>query len=291
VVHVYAMEPPVHAATMLDIRRRLAIKLAAAREVFGTVMTNLGIDPSEIRSAASIIPPVLEGKSPSDPVCVAAPPDAAERTEEILCRWRNGGGAERNGVLASNGATVIAAARGVERSWLAFVDSDQPRLIASRGEAISDAPAFVLDVCRLVDATTPDAALADATDGALTVATALEQLARWLDIRRGAELAGVADIPAVRARRSTLAAIARLADAPASVRATLTESAGRALAVAAGSLGAASEQHLRDMNSETSRISTDWLSEVAAIPLSGGQGRRRHGATLIRALIIIKPAR
>ena len=245
-VHLYTMEPPLRASSLLDIRRRLQDKLAAARAVFGEVMPDVGLGSfDELQPQAST--PTL------------AASEAAERIEGLLQRWsvtsrhdpRNHEG--RGAFL--RGGTTVSIARSEVPGWLAVVGGASPRLVAAIGDQVSDAPSVVAEVCSRIDAAAVRAM--DERDLASTVsrgAAALHQLDAWLDARRAASLAGVPDIPIVRGRRRLLTTIASLSTSPASARALAAPAASRALSVASRRLPASVERELRSADPDTALL-------------------------------------
>lgn len=225
-VHVYSIEPPLRAAVLLDIRRRLEQKLAAARSAFGDVMPALGLG---FANAA--------GRPASRPTL--APPAAAERIERILRRWSDGSAGGTPGIAPRDQLTV-ASARSQRCGWLAVLDTAPPTLVAAIDDHVSDAPSLVGEACALVDSGESGAA-----PDLSPVGAALAQLESWLDTRRAAALAGVPEIPVVRGRRAALSTVARLATSPASARAVMAPAAARALALASRPLPVAVERDLR----------------------------------------------
>lgn len=280
--HLYAMEPPIGAAALLDIRHRLVAKLAAARSTLGAVMSGIGIELELDRSPT-------------------APTTAAERLEAILGRWRsaaltpNGdcpdvsqGSGDVDGRAAI--APAIAVAHAAGWGWLALVAGDRARLVASLDGASGDNPRFAVRICDRID-TLPDGREPPPPSPGPAIARATEQLRSWLDARRGSALAGIDDMVTVRGRRRALTTIARLADAPASARAVLSESAGRALAAAGRPLGAGSERLLLELDAERATSPAGWLDAVGRLAppaqASRAQGSRTEERLL--ALIVLSP--
>lgn len=270
VAHLYTMEPPLGAAAMLDIRRRLASKLALARTALGAVMPDLGVD--------------LE----LDPLQLA-PTAAAEQLEAMLHRWRDEERSPPNGRERPD-APLVAVIRSAAPGWLALLDAERPRLVALIDGVVSDDPRATVEICRRIDVL-PDAAAVSAADENQFVAVAKEQLSSWLDARRGASLAGVGDIAAVRGRRGVLTAIALLSDEPSSVRIARTASAGRALAVAGRPLGAGSERLLLDLNARPARSPAEWLDAVGrlAAPSTAAAVAGEPPTATLLALIVLDP--
>ena len=227
-VHVYSIEPPLRAAALLDIRRRLEEKLAAARAAFGDVMPALGL--------------ALAGDLHEPASCLTlAAPAAAERIDRILRCWR-GGPADAAPCTSLPGQLPVASVRSERSGWLAVLDTLPATLVAAIGDEVSDAPSLVAEGCALVDR-----AEERATHDLSPAGDALAQLDSWLDARRAAALAGIPEIPVVRGRRAALSAIARLASSPASARTIMAPAAARALARASQSLPVAVERELRSM--------------------------------------------
>lgn len=273
VVHVYAMEPPVRAATLLEIRRRLAAKLAAARAAFGAVMPDIGLDS------------LTDANETTSGACLTlAVPAAAEQVERVLRRWTALPASEPRRGDASDDRAVAAAARSGTACWLAVVGGSRPRLLAAVGGQVSDAPDIIAEACARIDAVPPAATLGGGSASCPPAVTAaLQQLTDWLEARRAASLAGVPEIPVVRGRRRALSAIAGVATAPASARIAIAPAAGRALSVASGALGIALERELRFTAHQA-----DLLAALASLP--SGPGRDVPSAPdLVRALIVLSP--
>ena len=290
VAHLYAMEPPIGAARLLDIRRRLATKLAAARESLGAVMPDLGFDLT-IRVGGEV------GTTPSI-LSVAAPATAVERLESILRRWRvsaeevpNGSpsSAESAG-LAAGGTCSAVAARAAGGGWVALISGEPPRIVACLDGRVSDDPALVADACQRIDGANRHEADPSVRD--LALAAARLHLDRWLDEVRGAALSGAGNIDAIRARRRALKSIAELSEAPASVRLGLSAPARRALAAAGQPLGAGSERRLVGLGFESGAPRAEWLDAVGRlsqpVPSAGAAGT---GIATILALIVLCPER
>ena len=280
IVHVYAMEAPVHAEPLLDIRRRLAAKLAAARAAFGDVMP--GIDLDAITVAEHTHHGREAGASPLR--LTLAVPAAAEEIERVLRRWRTIPARESRRGAAGDDCTAISVAHSEMAGWLAVVGAARPRLIAAIGGQVSDSPSVVAEACARVDAALSRATIDGGTGSRPpVVAAALQQLSTWLEARRAASLAGVPDIPVVRGRRRALSAIARIATAPASARIAAAPTAGRALSVASRPLGVSLERELR-----SAKRDADLVNALAALPSSPDHeplGTADH----LRALIVLSP--
>jgi len=276
IVHVYVMEPPILASSLLDIRRRLEEKLAAARAAFGDVMPDLGLAIGGEREA-------------SLSRLTLAAPVAAERIAAMLRRWIALSSLSAHPPPAQGALPLTSRASGIPVSiartgrdgWLAVVGADPSRLVAALGDRVSDDPSLVVDVCAIVDAmereTAPIAPRAPAV-----AAGALRRLRDWLDARRGASLAGVPEISVVRGRRRVLASIAELADAPASARLAAATLASRALAVASGPLPASVERALTAEASAPALLAP--LAALAPCPTARGTLDDR-----VQALIVLTP--
>ena len=282
IVHVYAMEAPVHAATLLDIRRRLAAKLAAARAAFGDVMQGMGLD------AITAVEGVRAGSDAATDTAslTLAVPAAAEEVERVLRQWRTIPAHESRCEDASDDCTAVSVAHSDIGGWLAVVGAVRPRLVAAIGGGVSDAPAIVAEACARVGAALSRATI-DGGSGSrqAVVAAALQQLTAWLEAHRAASLAGVPDIPVVRGRRRALSAIARMATAPASARIAAAPTAGRALSFASRPLGASLERELRSVKQDA-----DLLTALATLPSSTYHEASRAPDHL-RALIVLSPER
>ena len=283
-VHVYTMDPPVRAATLLDIRQRLAAKLAAARGVLGDVMPELGLDP-DVAARPSAAGP---SSGAASSCLTLSAPAAAERIEQILSRWRAMPRAEpleratpvTDDECGAPIGAIINAPPGAPPAWLALVGGDPPRLVAAVGDEVGDDPALVAQVCALIDAAahpyTPHpwleepvspaaAAPRDALASANALASATAHLTRWLDAQRGAALAGIAEIPMVRTRRHALSAIARFSTAPASTRLTVAATTARALHAASRPLPASLERDLRDLAAHPPSPDSSLVSALSAL--------------------------
>ncbi|MFL5560540.1 MAG: helicase-related protein [Gemmatimonadaceae bacterium] len=268
IVHVYEMEPPAGAALLLGIRRRLEEKLAAARATLGTVMPDLGL--GHIDSNSGI-----------------AAPRAAEELERILLRWRSQASNIASLPAQTAAAPIVVCVASERPGWLAIIDHGQRRLVAARGDEPSDDPVLIAKV-----ATLADAALLDVRDtmperAEAAARHAMTRLGHWLESQRAATLAGVADIPVVRARRRTLAAVARFAAAPASARARGAVSAARALSTASRPLPAAHEHDLNALSRDT-RISDSALIDAIAA-LGGGEPTGVTIGPTLCALVVLVP--
>lgn len=279
VVHVYAMEPPLHAAALLDVRRRLEEKLAAARAVFGEVMPDIGLGSV---AAVQNVPAGNEAPGSGRPLTLA-PPAAAEEIERFLQRWIAPPAHEPRRGVGSDGKILLSIAHSDVAGWLAVVEAPAPRLLAAIGDQVSDAPSVVAEVCARVDA-----ALCPPTSDRDPVSqpsamTALEQLNAWLEARHAASLAGVPDIPVVRGRRRALSAIARVATGPASVRTAAAPAARHALSVASHPLAISLERELRGAKDDS-----ELLTALAALPSS--PDRKASGSSWrLHALIVLSP--
>ena len=279
IVHVYAMEPPARAATLLDIHRRLEAKLAAARAAFGDVMPAIGL--GTITDARWPSP----GSQPLDsgsPLTLAAPA-AAEQIERLLRRWTSPAETGPRRGEENDDIPVVSVVRSGGSGWLALVGSPRPRMVAAIGHEVSDAPSVVAEVCARIDAVPCRAAAAGDSASAPAVTTALGQLASWLEARRGAALAGVPDIAVVRGRRRALSAIARIATTPASDRVAAAPAASCALSVASRPLAVSFERDLRSAAPDAELISS--LTALPRLP-----GREAPGSPdRVRALIVLSP--
>ena len=279
-VHVYSMEPPARAATLLGIQRRLSEKLTAARAVLGAVMPDIGIFPCDSAVRVHFASAASTSAAVSAPERAVPPTASAEQLESILESWRR----LRCAAAAASPPdhrVVVARLIAPTRGWLALVaGGERSRLIASSGDCTADDPALVVHVCRRVDVAAPPNGPWHADDESVRiVAESLEQLGTWLASERASALAGVADIPLVHPRRGALAAIARLADAPASSRNALAGPAAQALGVASGRLAAGREQALRQLSSTRGNAQREWLDAVAAL----GTTRTRRAAPQFQA--------
>ena len=290
VVYVYMMDPPLRVAARLDIRRRLTTKLAAARDALGAVMPDVGIDPvggigpdaspaSASRHASS-----MPSHTPTSPAA------SGEQLVSILDAWRRLPGVTGKPSAAST-RVLVATGTAPIHGWLAVVGAEHPRLVAACSDRVGDDPALIVQTCALIDRALPpngglpaDAGCADA------IGKSLQQLSRWLDTQRAARLAGVGDIPLVRNRRSALAGIARLADAPASERARLATSSIQALTVASRRLDAASERLLRQLTAGQHRTPATWLDALGAIdPTRSISAAPQFSSGIVRALLVVGP--
>jgi hypothetical protein len=299
-VHIYTMEPPVHAASLLDIRHRLAAKLAAARDVLGAVMPELGLDPHVTAAGSSpLVPSPSSGRSASIRLSLPAPA-AAERIERILHRWRalphieigDDAAPRPDGDRSAPIGAVIAAPSGAPVAWLALVADDPPVLVAALGDDVGDDPALVAAVCTAIDTTAPsDAELrhpGQYSSLADRFSAPVAQLARWLESRHAAALAGVAEIPMVRSRRRALSAIGRVSTAPASTRVSLATTAGRALHAAGRPLSAALERDLRRLAARPATPDASLLSALSAVT-PDPPGRATRSSPRLLVLIVVLP--
>lgn len=279
IVHVYAMDPPAHAAALLDIHRRLEAKLAAARAAFGDVMPAIGLGPiTDARWASPGSRPVDSGSR-----LTLAAPAAAEQIERLLRLWRSPPDEDRRRGEGNDDIPVVSVVRSGSSGWLALVGSPRPRMVAAIGDEVSDAPSVVAEVCARVDAGPCRAAAAGDAASAPAVTTALAQLLTWLEARRGAALAGVPDIPVVRGRRRALSAIARMATAPASARIAAAPAASRALSIASRPLAASFERDLRSATPDA-----DLVARLTARPRA--PAREAPGfPDRVRVLIVLSP--
>ena len=274
VVHVYAMEPPPGAAAILDIRRTLSAKLAAARATLGFVMPELGVALDAGAGRASQRSGI---------------PDAAEAARRLLERWRVPVEADNRG---GDRRPAVAVASSNAPGWLAVVGDDEPRLIASLSGATGDDPALIERAVTLVGGAAPLEDTADREAALTAIDRALAEIAAWMDSRRAAALAGVDDLALVRGRRRALAAVGRLASAPASSRALAATAARRALAFAARPLGASRERELREITARTDGTRDEDRAMVDAMARLAATAAPRTGreATL-RALVVLVPGR
>jgi superfamily II DNA or RNA helicase len=269
IVHVYAMEPPLRASSLLDIRCTLSAKLGAARAALGSVMPDIGILLDEPRGTVAI-------------------PDAAESTRRILDGWRLRPFSSRQQRTCGDDL-LVSVASGESRGWLAVIGDTRLRFVAGPGSEPSDDPAIVAHVVSLVDAALPIADNHAAIENTAAIGRALSELAAWSESRRAATLAGVDDIVLVRSRRRALAAVARLSSAPASSRALDAPSARRALHVAAGPLGAARERDLRELADRPSTSDPALFDEMAG--LGPASPRPQPARLAVRALVVLIPGR
>lgn len=295
-VHVYTMDPPIRAAALLDIRRRLADKLAAARTALGAVMPDLGLGDD---SGASPAPASGSSRGGSrEPCLTLAVPDAAERIERILSGWRNIDGDGRDDFSHADiprNEPTLAITHATAAAWLALLDGDAPSMVASLGGEVGDSPALVASVSALIDAARGSGAAPPIADDLAATeqyaVAAARELSRWLDDRRAAALAGIPDISVVRTRRRALAAIASLATASASTRAAHAATANRALSAATRPLGASRERELRDLAAaEAGRPAHSLLDSIAAFAApTVARPASPPDAARVQALIVLIP--
>ena len=261
VVHVYVVEPPVRAATMIAIRERLAAKLAAARLALGDVMPDIGIAAADER---------------------AAPPALAESVRRRLARWRSASASAR----ADRDRIVVAAARVDPRDvgWLALLeDGDRSFLVASVGGREGDHPAAIEQAIRAVgEETSLDPRAAERALGAVLA---------WSDARHGARLAGAEEVGGWSGRRQALADLAAAAASPRSRRSEGAAELRRARSIATGTMGLAGERRLAELGRRRAQGSLSWLDDVALLarfdaPDGGPRAPRR---ARLRAIILLSP--
>ena len=236
VIHLYVVEPPARAATLIAIRERLAAKLAAARFTLGDVMPDLGI----------AVPPDAD-----------AAPALAESVRARLARWRPA--SDRQSPQDAPHVIVAGSHVAIGRAgWVALlVDGERPLLAASIGGRTGDGLAIVDGALALVgEEIVPDHA---------AVERALAAVLDWRDAHHGARLAGAAEVGAWEARRRTLADVADVARAPRSRRAETAGALHRARAVATGALGLAEEQRLAELRAASASHDAIWLDAVARL--------------------------
>jgi superfamily II DNA or RNA helicase len=147
-IHVYTFVPPVAADRMLELRRRLASKVRAARAMFGDI-------PAAF---------------PDDNQCEQSSVAAAERARAVLTRWLD------PAARRDDPEPIMAAAPSRCRGWIAAVVVDGlPRLLHSCGDSIMDDDASTLRVLESIGEAAPvDRGRAD---------SALAQINRWLAAR------------------------------------------------------------------------------------------------------------
>lgn len=283
-VHVYSMEPPAPAATLLGIKRRLAEKLTAARATLGAVMPDIGILLPDSPAPAHHAPASSTAAAVPALEHAAAPTASAEQLESIFEAWRR---LPRVAALITPAGSrvIVASLVAPTCGWLALVgDGERARLIARAGDRTGDDPALVVHLCRLIDlAAAPNGSRRATAKNAAFVADSIEQLGSWLETQRAAALAGVADIPLVHGRRRALAAIARLADAPASTRDALAAPAAQALGVASGRLAAGRERSLRQFTTARGNSPREWLDALGAL----GTTRTRRASPQFAAASVL----
>jgi hypothetical protein len=150
----------------------------------------------------------------------------------------------------------------------------------------------LVDAARVRDRATTTTNAGDPAGNRQQALDAAGQLARWLDARRAAALAGVHDIPVARSRRRALAAIANLATAPASTRATHAATAIRALSTATRPLGASLEHDLRALTAaDAARPALALLASIASFaPTLDPRPAVSPPAAVVRVLIVLIPA-
>lgn len=267
VVHVYTMEPPARASTLIAIRRRLAEKLAAARLALGDVMPDATIAGVALGSGEN------------------AAPALGESIHRRLGAWMLE--SSEHATLGTQDSVPVAAvvAAEAEEGWIAlFENGGRALLVASIAGRTGDALAIV------------DAALAAA--GGDAVPPAREQVGRalaaafeWRDAHWGALLAGAEEVGTWGARRRPLADVAALAQSPRSRRAGASSAIRRARSVAIATLGAAEERRLLRLAAGEERGSAAWLDAVGAL----AHDRVEGGAPVVarppalRALLLLVP--
>jgi superfamily II DNA or RNA helicase len=292
-VHVYSLEPPASATTLLRIEDRLRAKLAASARAIGIV--------------GSIVPSLF----PMRPECPAADrladrtgsSSAVEALRALAGQWAAGSAvvAARAERVAGPGtpapgtsptddhSPVIAAVRADASGWIALLSADDgdrsspspgPRVIAALGGHVGEAPDAVLRAMALASG-----AEIDAPPHALAVA--LEEVERWRSthrVRAGLAIDVAVGAPARRRVIERIAAITRRA--PAHLRpsiASLAAIARRSLGVR---FGAGAEAVLAEL-AQAPLPDEAWLRAVNAFGALH-DGRDEHaGRERLRALLLL----
>ena len=290
-VHVYALQPPASATTMLRIEDRLRAKLAASARAVGVV--------------GSIVPNLFPRCGESPPLSDApSAPDTGSAVEAIRAiaaewvaegalavggdGWPARGDARGAPTTGGGGPPVIAAVRGSETGWIALLAGDErgpspagsaPRVVASLGACASEAPESVLRAMALASGQEIDPPV-DA------VTTALEEVERWRSAHRlRSELAIDVGLPAPARRRviERIAAITRRA--PAHLRPSIASLAATARRSVTAHFGAGAEAVLGEL-AQAPMPDEAWLRAVNAFGAvhageDSGVGRERLRALLV----------
>ncbi len=260
-VTVYSIAPPASAESMLRIESRLRDKLRIAQHTVGV--------------AGSILP------SPLPSLTSRGLAEARGELHERLSRWRRA-----NVDDVDDEPIVVAAVRSPLAGCIAaIVDRrEDPCIVVVRNDQVSDRAE---DVLSMIDLAEGDDTRVDPD---LLLRT-LDQLAHFIDQRRGASAIDLNAVAATRSRRAVLDRVARaLARAPRHRRAQIVGLADAARIAATASLGEGAERIL-DVLVHAELPDEAWLRSLAAF----GELHRRDAPTapLSRprpiALLLLQP--
>jgi hypothetical protein len=247
-IFVYSLLPPAAAERMLELRRRLSSKVAAANAVVGKA---------------------------ANPFDDAQEPDASEvgRLESLrslLAEWL--APERRVGDVSPLVATAVSATRG----WLALLTIDGTATLVQSAEGLVSASGE--DLCRTIRSIRPAAE----GDPMLEIAARAE-IDAWL--RAQVVAADLLDRDDSAARRSLLDRLSKtVARAPRHSRGAVIASARRARAALAHAGGVGAEQAMQELARSTADDES-WIRAVEAF--GAAQIKRRSDTPSLRALILL----
>lgn len=257
-VFVIGFLPPASADRVLRTSDRIEAKARYA-------LCALGPDEARIK--------LPNGNAPT------APPEAQERLREILNSWL----AHSRPELPLQGKLVSAAA-GTRCGFIALMEKNTEFvLICSLGAEISDRPADVERACRLAGG--PNTTL-----DPCSLAAVLEKIRTWITNAKSADLAGIGPSAFLTVRRRIFKRIDSVAARiPPHDRPRRTILAHRARLLATAPLGAAAENDLLSLVTDSTEVDDDeWLSRVAKVPTRHASPATRDRYSL-RALLLLDP--
>lgn len=248
-IHLYSLVPPAAAERMLQLRRRLTDKLRSARTAVGGSFDAFG----DSESGESAV-----GDAEALRVCLQSLVDDRFDTADVGC--------------------PVGAATARTGGWLGVVELDGvPRMIGDFGEGITGHPRVLVSVLRQLGDPAPV--------NPERLAAAVDQVARWLDVRDATAGSGQQS-SAMRELHERLART--VARAPRHRRASVLAAARRIRSALATTHGVGAERVMATL-ARSPADDEAWLQSVENFSALNGEGIARPTASgRLLALVLVE---